>query len=123
VPRPFFAFFCEKSWGFFTAPPLTPTSLDLEKHPAASTRGGTGPSRLAATRVRDWAYAVSMYATDILNRVQSLRGEVASLQTLNQTYAEIADPKPFAVHANGERRRRLKEILQELSALAKEKHP
>ncbi|HTF44995.1 MAG TPA: hypothetical protein VK641_13890 [Terriglobales bacterium] len=64
-----------------------------------------------------------MYATDILNRVQSLRGEVASLQTLNETYAEIADPKPFAVHANGERRRRLKEILQELSALAKEKHP
>jgi hypothetical protein len=69
------------------------------------------------------AYAVNMYATDILNRVQSLRGEVASLQTLNETYAEIADPKPFAVHANGERRRRLKEILQELSALAKEKHP
>jgi hypothetical protein len=64
-----------------------------------------------------------MYAADILNRVQSLRGEVASLQTLNETYAEIADPKPFAVHANGERRRRLKEILQELSALAKEKHP
>jgi hypothetical protein len=52
-----------------------------------------------------------------------LRGEVASLQILNQTYAEIVDPKPFAVHANGERRRRLKEILQELSALAKEKHP
>jgi hypothetical protein len=64
-----------------------------------------------------------MYATDILNRVQSLRGEVASLQDLNQTFAEMSDPKPFAIHANGERRRRLKEILQELSALAKEKHP
>jgi hypothetical protein len=42
---------------------------------------------------------------------------------LNQTYAEVDKPKPFAIHANGERRRRLKEIVQELAMLAKEKNP
>jgi hypothetical protein len=66
---------------------------------------------------------VFMYASDILSRVQALRHEVASLQELNQTYAEVDKPKPFAIHANGERRRRLKEIVQELAMLAKEKNP
>jgi hypothetical protein len=66
---------------------------------------------------------MNMYASDILNRVQALRYEVASLQELNQTYSEVENPKPFAIHANGERRRRLKEIIQELATLAKEKHP
>jgi hypothetical protein len=64
-----------------------------------------------------------MYASDILNRVQSLRSEVASLQELNQTYTEVEKPKPFAIHANGERRRRLKEIMEELTMMGKEKNP
>jgi hypothetical protein len=120
----FFPVLLGKKAGLFHWPARIPASLDREKHrPRQQPAEETGLAPGAATRVRDWAYAVSMYATDILNRVQSLRGEVASLQILNQTYAEIVDPKPFAVHANGERRRRLKEILQELSALAKEKHP
>jgi hypothetical protein len=65
---------------------------------------------------------VFMYASDILNRVQALRNEVASLQELNQTYAEVDKPRPFAIQANGERRRRLKEIIHELAMLAKEKN-
>lgn len=64
-----------------------------------------------------------MYASDILSRVQALRFEVANLQNLNQKFAESENPQPFATRANGERRQRLKEIMEELSMLAKEKHP
>ncbi len=78
---------------------------------------------IATASPRDSEYARHMYASDILSRVQALRFEVANLQNLNQKFAESEDPQPFATRANGERRQRLKEIMEELSTLAKEKHP
>jgi hypothetical protein len=51
-----------------------------------------------------------------------LRYEVASLQELNETYAGVENPKAFAIRAHQSRRRRLKEIMQELALMSKERN-
>lgn len=64
-----------------------------------------------------------MYTSDVLNRVQTLRDEIAAIRGMNNKYSEQEKPAGLAVRANGDRESRLKEIMLELSGIAKEQHP
>ena len=64
-----------------------------------------------------------MYTSDVLNRVQTLRDEIAAIRGMNNKYSEQESPAGLAVRANGDRESRLKEIMLELSGIAKEQHP
>ncbi len=64
-----------------------------------------------------------MYSTDVLHRVQALREEIAAIRGMNDKFAEQETPAGLAVRANGNRESRLKEIMLELSGIAKEQHP
>ncbi|MGH9513184.1 MAG: hypothetical protein ACRD2U_13715 [Terriglobales bacterium] len=64
-----------------------------------------------------------MYTADVLSRVQALREEIAAIRHMNDRYSEQERPAGLAVRANGDRESRLKEIMLELSGIAKEQHP
>jgi hypothetical protein len=64
-----------------------------------------------------------MYTADVLSRVQALREEIAAIRGMNDRYSEQEKPAGLAVRANGDRENRLKEIMQELSGIAKDQHP
>lgn len=64
-----------------------------------------------------------MYTADVLNRVQLLREEIAEIRNMNDRYSEQEKPVGLATRANGDRYNRLKEIMLELSGIAKEQHP
>jgi hypothetical protein len=64
-----------------------------------------------------------MYTSDVLSRVQTLREEIASIRDMNDRYTEQEKPAGLAIRANGQRHDRLKEIMLELSGIAKNQHP
>ena len=64
-----------------------------------------------------------MYTADVLSRVQSLREEIANIRQMNDRFSEQESPAGLAVRANGDCGSRLKEIMLELSGIAKDQHP
>lgn len=64
-----------------------------------------------------------MYTADVLHRVQALREEIAAIRGMNDKFSAQETPAGLAVRANGNRESRLKEIMLELSGIAKEQHP